>query len=382
MNEKKSDKYYFSNALLHWYKKNKRDLPWRNTENPYFIWLSEIILQQTRVAQGLPYYLNFVSKYPDIQSFASAPSDDIMRMWQGLGYYSRARNMQETAKIIVEKLNSKFPTNFTELIELKGIGPYTAAAIASFSANEAVAVVDGNVFRVLSRIFGIETDIASHSGKKQFQELATSLLPPDKSSDYNQAIMQLGALVCLPKKPHCLECPVASSCVAYFEGKPDKYPVKSKKLIIKTRFLYYLIPETTTTTTPVFYLKKRAEGDVWQGLYDFPLIESKVALTTSELIASILNLLLPNDLATNTLTYQSAINGISSQIKHQLTHQRLNVSFIKLNKIILPDFEIWCSKNGYLAYEMEATEALPKPILIANFLSKKSEINNLTILFN
>ncbi|TAE12733.1 MAG: A/G-specific adenine glycosylase [Bacteroidetes bacterium] len=220
----------FAQTLLAWYPDHKRDLPWRDTPNPYHIWLSEVILQQTRVKQGLPYYVAFVELFPTVQDLANASEELVMRTWQGLGYYSRARNMHATAKIIAQAWQGNFPTTKADLIKLKGIGEYTASAIASFAFGEQVAVVDGNVFRVLSRFFGIEADISSPKGVKHFQELAKTLLPTQQSQTYNQAIMEFGALQCTPQKPNCMFCPLQAGCVAHATGKQDSLPVKTQKI--------------------------------------------------------------------------------------------------------------------------------------------------------
>ena len=255
--------------LILWYLNEKRDLPWRNTTDPYKIWLSEIILQQTRVDQGLDYYLKFVSTYPNVGFLAEAEPDEILKNWQGLGYYSRARNLHETAKYIHYELNGVFPGNYNTLIKLKGVGPYTAAAIASFAFKEPKAVVDGNVFRALSRLFDIDTPINSSEGKKIFQELADGVLSKERPDLFNQAIMELGALVCTPKKPLCLHCPVQSKCLAFQKGTITERPVKLKKTKQTLRRIDYAVIEKGNEIV----LKKREERDIWQGLYDFASVE-------------------------------------------------------------------------------------------------------------
>ncbi len=231
----------FSNTLINWYLQNKRELPWRNTKNPYYIWLSEIILQQTRVAQGLPYYLNFITTFPTVKALANTSEEEVLKLWQGLGYYSRARNLHATAKHISAELNGIFPNNYADLLKLKGVGEYTAAAIASFSYNEDIAVVDGNVFRVLSRFFGVESDISDNKTRKEFQSLANSILPKGKASDFNQAIMEFGAIQCVPKSPNCSDCIFNTNCYALQKNKVGELPVKTKKIKIKNRFLNYII---------------------------------------------------------------------------------------------------------------------------------------------
>jgi len=304
--------------LLTWYHQNKRDLPWRSTRNPYKIWLSEIILQQTRVDQGLNYFLKFVDEFPTIKILAEASQEQILKLWQGLGYYSRARNMHQTAKIIHFDLNGKFPENSTDLQKLIGIGPYTAAAIASFAFNEAVAVLDGNVFRVLSRIFNESTPINSHSGKKLFANLAQEFLNPLDPSAHNQAIMELGALICKPQNPDCPNCPLQSICLAYQNKTFKNLPVKEKKLKVKSRYLYYLFFEFNGRSL----LRKRVSGDIWEGLFDLPCIDSDFSLDEIEIIKRI------SDLA----PHQPKIEKIYS-LKHQLTHRTLFAEYYKIELI-------------------------------------------------
>jgi A/G-specific adenine glycosylase len=275
----------FSNSLINWYLNNKRDLPWRNTDNPYNIWLSEIMLQQTRVAQGLPYYLDFISTFPTVFDLAKAPEEKVLKHWQGLGYYSRARNLHYTAKYVANELKGEFPNNYKDLLKLKGIGEYTAAAIASFSHNEAVPVVDGNVFRVLSRYFDIETDISLATAKKEFSELALELMPKNDPATFNQAIMEFGALQCVPKSPDCKNCIFNSSCAALQKKKVQYLPVKLKKVKISYRFFNYIVFEDDKLNT---LIQKRDQKGIWQNLYEFPLIETETELNldaVSELIS-------------------------------------------------------------------------------------------------
>ena len=231
----------FSNSLIKWYLQNKRDLPWRNTVNPYPIWLSEIMLQQTRVAQGMPYFMAFMEAFPTVFDLANAEEEQVLKLWQGLGYYSRARNLHATAKYIATELKGDFPPNYNQLLQLKGVGEYTAAAIASFAYNEPVAVVDGNVFRVLSRYFNMDNDISDGKTKKEFQILAQELLPNDKAALFNQAIMEFGALQCVPKNPDCENCIFSNSCAALQHKKVNILPVKSKKTKVTNKFFNYLI---------------------------------------------------------------------------------------------------------------------------------------------
>ena len=256
----------FSYPLLTWYHKNKRDLPWRHTKDPYKIWLCEIIMQQTRVAQGLSYYNRFVEKFPTPAALAAASQDQVLKLWQGLGYYSRARNLHAAA----QSMKGTFPPTYEGVRALKGVGDYTAAAICSIAYNMPYAVVDGNVYRVLSRVFGIATPIDSSAGKKQFTHLAQRLLDKQHPGDYNQALMDLGAMVCTPQVPQCSSCPLAKICQARKEGTQEKLPVKAQKTKISTRYFHYIYVEQGKFT----WLAQRGPGDVWQNLYEPPLVES------------------------------------------------------------------------------------------------------------
>lgn len=258
-----------SEVLIKKYFDIKRDLPWRNTKDPYLIWLSEVILQQTRVNQGLPYFMAFAEAFPTVQALAAAGEDEILRLWQGLGYYSRARNMHATAKLICERFPEAFPVKYEELIGLKGIGPYTAAAVSSFAANEDRAVVDGNVIRVISRFAGIKEPVNTTTVRRRIEEMAAGWLQPGMAALHNQALMELGALICKPAAPLCHECPLQTACAAFEQGLVNLIPVKNKAQPKKDRFLHYFVTEQGSQ-----YICKRAAGDIWQGLYEFPLAES------------------------------------------------------------------------------------------------------------
>ncbi len=257
--------------ITDWYRQNSRKLPWRDTSNPYFIWLSEVILQQTRVDQGLNYYLNFVSAYPTVTDLANAPEEDVLKLWQGLGYYSRARNLHKTAKQIATEHQGIFPSTFSELLNLKGIGPYTAAAIASFAFKEKQAVVDGNVYRVLSRHFAIDEAIDSTIGKKVFQQLANELIPADCPDTFNQAIMEFGAMHCTPKKPNCETCIFQHSCLSFGTDQWMNRPYKSKKTSVRKRYFNYFLIQKDSD----FAFKKRSSKDIWMELYEFPMLETE-----------------------------------------------------------------------------------------------------------
>jgi A/G-specific adenine glycosylase len=347
------NKEIFSEKLLHWYPDFRRDLPWRNTQNPYFIWLSEVILQQTRVKQGLPYYEKFVENFPTIQDLAQANEQTVLRLWQGLGYYSRARNMHQTAQLIVNQLDSQFPDTYLALLKLKGIGKYTAAAIASFAYQEAVAVLDGNVYRVLARVFGVDTDIASPQGEKEFRALAQQLLPIEKAADYNQAIMEFGAIQCTPQKPNCMFCPLNDFCQAYQSGRQAELPVKNLKIKTKERYFHYLIFKNSENKLA---MKKRENKDIWASLYDFYLLETAEKFLETE------DLLNHSDFPKIDTTF--AVVKESPMYQHILTHQKI---FAKFWHFELKEAKLDIGLNFY---DYSEIQALPKPILIANYLEK------------
>ncbi|PLK42698.1 A/G-specific adenine glycosylase [Emticicia sp. TH156] len=345
----------FSEVLRKWYFSNQRDLPWRHTNDPYKIWLSEVILQQTRVVQGMPYYNKFVEKYPTVTALANADEQDVLRLWQGLGYYSRARNMHQTAQIIAGAFNGIFPDNYAALVKLKGIGPYTAAAIASFAFNEKVAVVDGNVYRVLARVFGIETDIASHEAKKIFNELANELISEEEPGTHNQAVMEFGATYCTPVNPGCMFCIFQGSCLANLQGKQAILPVKLKKVKVRNRFFDYFVIEKAGK----LLMAKRGPKDIWEGLYDFYLLESPGSLMDIELT--------DNDFLLALLPH-AIIRSTSEVYRHILTHQRIEVRFWHLD--VDGNMNVPLPPN-YTFFEWEEVEDLPKPVLIEKYLKKQ-----------
>lgn len=338
----------FSNTLIYWYLQNKRDLPWRKTKNPYFIWLSEIMLQQTRVAQGLDYYLKFTSNFPTVFDLAKADESTVLKMWQGLGYYSRARNLHFSAKQIAFENGGQFPTTYKDIIKLKGVGDYTASAIASIAFNEPTAVVDGNVYRVLSRYFGIDTPTNTSKGIKEFKELAQSLINKTQPGTFNQAIMDYGAIQCKPKKPLCMFCPFSESCVALQKNLIDVLPVKEKKIKVKKRYFNYLVIKTKENKT---ILSERKGKGIWQGLYQFPLIESNKILNKEELIAlKDFNTLFQNDVSISLFN--------KKDIVHKLSHQHLYTQFWVIETDEQKDADIlWNEIKNF-----------PVPVLIANFL--------------
>ncbi len=343
-----------SNTLIQWYKINARKLPWRDTKDPYKIWLSEIILQQTRVEQGLPYYMNFVEKYPQLDDLANAREEEILRLWQGLGYYSRARNLHKAAQIVAEKFNSFFPNSYIDLLTIKGIGPYTAAAIASFAFDLPHAVVDGNVFRVLSRLFGISTDIASTRGKKEFEQLANSILPEKKAALHNQAIMEFGALQCTPGKPDCINCPLNNNCYAFAHNAQDRLPVKIKKVKVKTRHFNYLLLGKGTQLA----MNKRTSNDIWKNMYEFPLVESDKELSTSEMMTEVHKLI--GDTNKNVF-----FRPPHKAPKHILSHQKIFATFWTIET----DDQIKI-QGPYSYLDLDAIKDLPKPVLINNYLKE------------
>lgn len=342
----------FHNTLIKWYLQNKRDLPWRKTTDPYQIWLSEIMLQQTRVAQGMPYFFAFTEAFPTVFNLAKANEEQVLKLWQGLGYYSRARNLHKTAQTVAFEMNGVFPDNYSDLLKLKGIGEYTAAAIASFSYNECVPVVDGNVFRVLSRYFDLETDIAQASAKKEFAALAFELMPKDNPAQFNQAIMEFGALQCVPKNPNCTECVFNNSCAALQKKKVDQLPVKSKKTKVRNRYFNYIVAVDDLENT---IIQKRTAKGIWHNLYEFPLIETD-KVEDFETVAQQIN---QNFFQENKMESLSEYNEDS--IVHKLSHQHLHIKFWK------------ASLKGTIenGIDLETAKTFPFPIVIHNFIEEK-----------
>lgn len=347
----------FAPVLEQWYALHKRDLPWRHTIDPYRIWLSEIILQQTRVAQGKPYYERFVEAYPTVVSMALADERELLRLWQGLGYYSRARNLHQTARYVTDKLAGKFPDTYHDLLKMKGIGVYTAAAIASFAFGERVPVVDGNVYRVLARVFGITEDITTTTAKKTFAALAMRLIQSaNDPATYNQAIMEFGAIHCTPVAPDCLLCPLQQQCAAFLTGRQQVLPVKSKKAPVRERFFNYLVFRHNDQLA----LRERTTRDIWQNLYDFYLLETdepKTALRDIPL----------GDPADQTVQGSSLVVPPIESVQ-LLSHQRIRAKFYLIDvpdelKSSLPIDLQWYSP-------MEISN-LPKPVLITNYLEQQ-----------
>ncbi len=335
-----------SAKLIRWFEQNKRDLPWRHTKDPYKIWLSEIILQQTRVAQGLPYYIKFIKQFPDVYALANSDEQEVLKLWQGLGYYTRARNLHHTAKEIVHRYNGRFPSTYAKLLQLKGVGEYTAAAIASFCFDQAVPVIDGNVFRVLSRLKGIAVPINTSEGKKIFKITAAQSMDTSQPARYNQAVMEFGALQCLPQQPLCKTCPLQTECVAYQTGKVERLPVKLPKIKIKKRTFHFVL----VYSNDKILLQKRQNDDIWKNLYQLPLIETPNQKSPSN-----------NDWKLFYDKWQITPEHKPehlSQTNHKLTHQHLNIHFWKLKTTGL----------SLQAVDIKQLKLYPLPVVIANFL--------------
>lgn len=346
----------FTKSLLSWFSKNHRPMPWKGEKNPYLVWLSEIILQQTRVAQGLPYFEKFKAAYPTITDLANAPEDEVLKLWEGLGYYSRARNLHFSAKDIRDNYQGVFPVEYADILKLKGVGTYTAAAIASFAYDLPYAVLDGNVFRVLSRYFGIKEPIDTTTGKKIFTKLSQELLAKKQAADYNQAIMDFGATQCVPANPNCNNCPLTKKCIARKEGLVNQLPIKSKKLKKRSRFFHYLIINYGDQV----WIRKRMEKDIWQGLYEFPLLETDKLLDRKALErkAEYQKVIPP----------EAMISRVSAPFSQQLTHQKINALFLEIN-LEKPLHEV---VDGWIKISREDLKTYAFPRVIDLYLQDKS----------
>lgn len=342
---------FFVRELIIWYKANLRNLPWRNTQNPYFIWLSEIILQQTRVEQGMPYYFKFIEKYPTVEALANADEEEVLKLWEGLGYYSRARNLHFAAKTILNEYNGKFPTTYEEIRNLKGVGDYTAAAIASLAFDLPHAVVDGNVYRVMSRYFGIETPIDSTAGKKEFFQLANELIDHTQPGTYNQAVMEFGAIHCTPQQPDCKNCPLQANCFAFHNDMVNMLPVKAKKVKVSNRYFNYFEIEHKGGV----YIQRRQGNDIWKGLYEFPMTETETA--TEDGLPQLPDYLKRSDVV---------LKHSSNEFKHILTHRRIFAKFYTLISEQPPQ------KDGLIWVDKQELDNFAFPKLILRYLHKEN----------
>ena len=342
---------FFSSKIIKWYSQHKRELPWRNTKDPYKIWLSEIILQQTQVKQGLPYYQKFINTFPSVSKLANANEEDVLKLWQGLGYYSRARNLHFAAKQIHQA--GFFPKEYKDIITLKGVGEYTAAAIASFAFKLPYAVVDGNVFRLLSRFYGIDTPIDTSKGKREFSEIAQTLLVKEEPDTHNQAIMEFGSQMCKPKQPNCNSCPLRVECVAFANNTIHLLPVKKGKVKVKTVFFEYFFFKMNGYTL----VNKRANDGIWQNMYEFPLITTNDLRNTEEIL--------------NHNQFESWVKGIDfiiesiSEFKHILSHRKINARFWEINcQNTLP-------ASNFQKIKIETIDKLAVSRLIEKFIQAK-----------
>jgi A/G-specific adenine glycosylase len=346
----------FTYLIIQWYWKNMRDLPWRRTTDPYRIWVSEVILQQTRVGQGLGYYQRFLERFPDIESLAMAEEEDVMKVWQGLGYYTRARNMHHSARALVRDNQARFPASYDELRKLKGIGDYSASAISSIANGEKQPVVDGNVLRVISRYLGIEEPVNSSAVRKRVKDFLFKIIPPDEPGNFNQAMMELGALVCRPKQPLCTNCPVVGSCFAFAADRTEELPVINKAKPLRTRYFHYLVITAGKGNEKFTWLHKRSGNDIWKNLYDFPLIEVDRELGLEDIM--------------NHENFRSIFKGVNftveqsiSTARHILSHQELKVIFVQ----VLTDLE---DLKNYKKVPISEVHKYPVPRLIENYLKK------------
>lgn len=342
-------KLQFQNTLFDWNdRENDRQMPWKGEKNPYRIWLSEIILQQTRVEQGLAYYERFIKAYPNVQDLAQASEDEVLRLWQGLGYYSRARNLHFTAKDITQNYGGEFPQSYAKLLKLKGVGKYTAAAIASFAFNEPVAAVDGNVIRVLSRIYCIQEPFDTAKGRKQFETLANKLIPDQAPGTFNQAMMDFGASVCKPKKPICAECPFQTACQAFQKGSVDVLPVRKNRVQSKSRFFFAFHIEKDGSIA----IEQRKDKDIWQGLYQLPWKEVE---GFDHSVKRQIGDLLPDYFQSDQVNFESH----SELFVQQLSHQKIHVIFVQINAKTLSD-----TKQNYIYTRNLSTFAFPKIFIL------------------
>ncbi len=347
----KEVKIFFTKKLLQWNKKNERSFPWKETNDPYKIWLSEIILQQTRVEQGLPYYLKMIKLFPTVKQLSSAKEDSVLKAWQGLGYYSRARNLHTAAKYVVHELKGFFPEDYNGWLKLKGVGPYAAAAIVSFAYNLPHAVVDGNVYRVLSRYFGIDTPIDSTNGKKIFSILANELIAKKEPGRFNQAIMDFGATACKPTSPLCISCIMARNCLGLKNNLIATLPVKEKNIFIKNRFFHFVVAENEKG----FLMEKRKGKDIWQGLYQFPLIETKKFLSIAKLQS--------HPTIKSIFKGDKSILKASETVTYMLSHQKIQARFFTFSKVKI-------TPKNYIIKSKTNLQKMAVPKIIEDYIKK------------
>jgi A/G-specific adenine glycosylase len=346
-------------SLISWYQINKRELPWRSTRDPYRIWLSEVILQQTRVNQGMDYYFRFLERFPDVYSLAEASEEEVLKIWQGLGYYSRARNLHHAARSVVSEFDGKFPATYSGLLKLKGIGDYTAAAIASISFDEVVAVVDGNVARVLSRLFAMDEPVDTPAGKKILRQIAGELILAANPSTFNQAIMEFGALQCKPKNPDCASCPLRLECHAFDKQMISEYPKKQNRTIVQEVYYYYLVLTFQINNIDQILLHRREYSGIWKNLYDFPLVESSNPIEVTQVLNS--------EISTGLLGENfSGKMSISDEYIHQLSHRKIAARFIRIYLERKPG-----NIGPFLPVPIPEIGKYPVPRLIDQYLQKE-----------
>jgi A/G-specific adenine glycosylase len=337
----------FSTAIRSWYRNNARDLPWRNTSDPYLIWLSEVILQQTRIEQGLPYYQKFADRFPEVTALANADEEEVLECWKGLGYYSRARNLHRASQIIRDEFDGQFPDEYNSLIQLPGVGEYTAAAVASFAFGERRAVVDGNVFRLLSRYLGIETPINTTRGKREFTETANELISSEFPAEHNQAIMEMGSLICLPQNPKCSECVLQSNCAAFHSGKVNDLPVK----LTKSKSKYWTIHYAVSFVNDRLVFLKDPTNNVWKGLYQFPILKSELNTKSNQ-------------------PHNSGFGELLATQKHVLSHRKILAHFYHIPYTALPK----ATKKNIFEFTMEESlDRIALTRLIHRFLEENQK---------
>ncbi|MCB0667771.1 MAG: A/G-specific adenine glycosylase [Saprospiraceae bacterium] len=345
------------NALLQWSRENPRSLPWKKDKNPYQIWVSEIILQQTRVEQGLPYYHRFMERYPTVETLAATSEDELMKIWEGLGYYRRAQHMLHSARIIVEQYNGEFPSNYEDILRLKGVGDYTAAAVASFAFDLPQVVVDGNVIRVVSRLFAIQDPVDTRATSQRIYDLANQLLDRNDPSFFNQAIMDFGALQCRPANPDCISCPLNFSCTSFQKGIVNLVPLKGKKKAKKIRYFYYIVP----TLGNKLYVRKRDKADIWSGLFEFYLIETNNETSWSTVLKKIDLPIISSE-------------GWTGRYKQTLSHQIIHAEFLPVE---LKDDRLIVERDDYTPIKRKKIRNFAFPKVIDCFLRDKAVILNL-----